>query len=96
MDKKLKNWIISYQNLYGFTHMTMNVHNLNHCVHFIRLYGPQRVFSCFPFESMMGFIKKRVHSTKDFMKTYAITSSLLENIGNLEKEVQDQAPLIKV
>lgn len=60
--------------------MTMNIHNLNHSIDFVLMYGHWRNFSCIHFEDMMGFVKRRNHSTKEFMKTFAITSSLLEQI----------------
>jgi len=96
VDRKLKKWIINYQTIYGKVHMTMNVHNLNHMVHFIRLYGPLKSFTCFHFEDMMGFIKRRVHSTKGFMKTYASTSSLQESIFEVKAELLDSCPEFKV
>ena len=95
-ERKLKNWIYKYQNMYGKVHMTINIHNLNHFVDYLRMFGPIHSFSCFPFEDMMGFIKRRVHSTKDFMKTFALTSSMYENMTLIKSEVFETNPDLKV
>ena len=76
--------------------MVMNIHNLNHCVDFIFLYGPWKVFSCFAFEDMMGFIKRRVHATKHFMKTYCVMSSLHEGISTIIQDLSEQKYSLKV
>ena len=88
--KRLTSWVWKFQEIYGKTNMVMNIHNLNHCVDFIVLYGPWKVFSCFPFEDMMGFIKRRVHSTKHFMKTYCVMSSLHENMSSMIQDLLKQ------
>jgi hypothetical protein len=45
---------------------------------------------------MMGFIKRRVHSTKDFMKSFAMTSSINENIPLIRSELVEMNPQFKV
>jgi len=47
------------------------------------------VFSCFPIEDMLGFLKRCVHVTKKYTKTYALTSCFLENV------TQDKETLIQ-
>ena len=41
----------------------MNVHLLSHVTHYVRLYGPLWIHSCFWFEGMNGFLLQNVHGT---------------------------------
>ena len=74
----------------------MNVHNLNHLVDFIEKFGPWKGFSCFPFESIMGYFKNKIHVTKDWMKTYSLTSTLHEFIPQQHEKLIPQNAQIKV
>jgi hypothetical protein len=45
---------------------------------------------------MMGFIKRRVHSTKDFMKSFALTSSINEHLSRMIFDLVEMNPQFKV
>ena len=38
--------------------MTMNMHNLNHVIFFVKQFGPWTGYSCFPFEDMLGYSRE--------------------------------------
>ena len=48
----------------GYRAQTMNVH-LRHLVWQVRNWGPLWSYSCFPFESVNGEIRKLFHGTRD-------------------------------
>ena len=43
---------------------TMNVHLLKHIPDCVRNWGPLTGYSCFPFESFNGHLKKHFHGTR--------------------------------
>lgn len=51
------------QLLYGQNFMGLNVHNLVHLVAMVKMWGPLWAWSCFPFESFNGELKKTIHGT---------------------------------
>lgn len=58
----LKMFVSRSIQLYGQEFCTYNVHNLLHIADDVRKFGPLDNFSCFPFESFLGKIKKHVRS----------------------------------
>ena len=47
---------------------TMNVHILAHLTDCVRCWGPLWAYSCFPFETRNGDIKKMFHGSRDMTK----------------------------
>ena len=43
---------------------TINVHLLQHLVHYVHQYGPLWTHSCFPFEGLNGRLLKMYHGTQ--------------------------------
>ena len=55
----------AFSNLTGKNACTMNVHLLKHIPECVQNWGPLWAYSCFPFESMNGHLKKYFHGTKN-------------------------------
>jgi len=62
-DTLLNFFVTNAAHLYGKNIVSLNVHNLTHLVHFVKMWGPLWCWSCFPFESFNGEIKKNIHGT---------------------------------
>ena len=61
-QKLLKKFVKKCPLLYGQKLLVYNFHNLLHITDDVRKYGPLDSFSCFPFESFLGRLKKLVTS----------------------------------
>lgn len=59
----LRYFVENYPLLYGYQHMSYNVHNLIHLCNDVKLYGPLEQFSAFKFENHMSKIKKKVKTS---------------------------------
>lgn len=57
-ENLLRDFVESYQAIYGERYVTYNVHNLLHLASDVRHYGILDNFSCFRFESFIFFLKK--------------------------------------
>ena len=60
----LLNWLLFFFST-GYRAQTMNVHLLRHLVWQVKNWGPLWSYSCFPFESVNGEIRKLFHGTRD-------------------------------
>ncbi|XP_033725139.1 LOW QUALITY PROTEIN: uncharacterized protein LOC117315101 [Pecten maximus] len=67
-DALLRTFVSNIQRLYGKECMSLNVHNLTHLMPFVKLWGPLWVWSCFPYESFNGEIKRSIHDTGNVCK----------------------------
>lgn len=54
----LNHFIERFCEIYGAQYITSNVHNLAHLVDDVRRYGELETFSSYPFENVLGHIKK--------------------------------------
>lgn len=54
----LLQFIESFAELYGEHHLTSNVHNLSHLVDEVERFGELDTYSAYPFESLLGKIKR--------------------------------------
>lgn len=76
------------QLLYGDVFMSYNVHSLIHLVDDCLTYGHADLFSCFPFESFLHFVKKCVHSpNRPFAQVVRRVSEMGTSLGMLKDEV---------
>lgn len=57
-----------FANYYGAGSCGLNVHNVSHLVHFVRLMGPIWAWSCFAFEDANSMILHAVHGTGNVMQ----------------------------
>ena len=61
----LKKLCLHVHTLYtGEDACSMNVHSLKHLARNVQNWGPLWAYSCFPFESFNGHIKRRFHGTR--------------------------------
>lgn len=58
----IEDFIEGYITLYGAHYMTSNVHNLCHLVDEVERFGELHTFTTYPFENMLGKIKRLVRS----------------------------------
>lgn len=58
----LDHFIELFREIYGEAYITSNVHNLVHLVDEVMRYGELQSFSAYPFESMLGTIKKMLRN----------------------------------
>lgn len=58
----LKLFVTQFGNIYGEEMLTYNVHSLVHLSGDVQRFGPLDSFSCFPFESFLGKMKKLIRS----------------------------------
>lgn len=61
----LDHFIELFREIYGEAHMTSNIHNLVHLVDDVKRFGELQSFSAYPFESMLGTIKKMLRNGKN-------------------------------
>lgn len=58
----LNRFIKCFREIYGEAYMTSNIHNLVHLVDEVAKFGELQSFSAYPFENMLGYIKKLIRS----------------------------------
>lgn len=58
----LNDFVIKSATVFDKDFVVFNVHNLNHLVDDVKLYGTINDFSCFPFENYLNTLKRKVHS----------------------------------
>lgn len=58
----LRDFVLEAENLYGEEFMVYNVHGLLHLCDDVLVHGSLESFSCFPFESFLGTVKKFARS----------------------------------
>jgi hypothetical protein len=63
-EEKLQKFVKDFAKKYGVNNMNYNVHSLLHLPLMVRRLGPLYEFSCFPFESANGIMKKMVKGTR--------------------------------
>lgn len=54
-----------FREIYGQAYMTSNIHNLTHVIDDVRMFGELDTFSAYPFENMLGRIKRLLKSGKN-------------------------------
>ena len=59
-DSLLLKFIKTFTNIYGVHNVVYNVHCLSHLSEEVKLFGSLDSFSCFPFESYLGQLKKKL------------------------------------
>lgn len=58
----LKHYVENFRFIYGEAYMTSNVHNLLHLVDDVEYLGELQTFTAYPFENMLGIIKRLIRS----------------------------------
>lgn len=54
----------------------MNVHQLRHIVDCIKNWGPLWGYSCFPFESVNGHLKRHFHETRNMNAQVTLSANI--------------------
>lgn len=65
--ENMNRYVNEYQDLYGKSQMTMNVHGLKHLVDTVEDMGPLWAYSMFAFESLNGRLKKYAADSRLFV-----------------------------
>lgn len=80
VKKKMRNFVVEYQKLYGERYMTYNAHLLLHLVDSVKEWGPLWGYSLYPFESVNGALTKTVCGTRyaelQIVRKFAIAQAL--------------------
>lgn len=63
-SRLISEFVGRYEDLYGLSHMSCNLHHLLHLPDAVRNLGPLWVTSCYPFEGLNGLLKKLIHGTR--------------------------------
>lgn len=82
-------FIAEFQAQYGCTEMVLNMHSLgNHTVQMCRAFGPIWTYWCYPYEKMLGYSKRFIHSTRRPEEGFVFGCQLMKALPVLEiKEV---------
>ena len=81
----LQEFGIEFAQLYGKSNVVMNVHLLaTHLVESCRNFGPLWVFWCYPYENMLGAVKKFIHGTKNPEKSFIFGAHIIQLVPTLE------------
>ena len=76
---------LEFAEQYGKSNVVMNVHLIaNHLVESCKLYGPLWCFWCYPYENMLGSVKKFIHGTKKPEKSFIFGCHMLRMVPALE------------
>ncbi|XP_040064782.1 uncharacterized protein LOC120838785 [Ixodes scapularis] len=90
-DLLMVEFVIKTQHLYGEESMTFNVHQMEHIVKSVRLWGPLWAHSAFPFEAGNGKMKSCIKAAKGIPYQICRTLSLENVVAELEELVTDTA-----
>ncbi|CAG5096817.1 Protein of unknown function [Cotesia congregata] len=60
----IEQYVKRFEDLYGLSHMTCNLHQLRHLPDAVRKFGPLRTTSCFQFENLNGVLKGLINGTR--------------------------------
>lgn len=91
-EKKLKQFLKEFPDLYGKNNEVFNVHLVSHIPESVRNCGPLWCYSNFPFEDMNGVLKNYVNGTSDVIKQivskYLLNAKLREKVGNVKGKLR--------
>lgn len=87
-DRLLNFFVSNASYLYGKNFVSLNVHNLTHLTEFVRMWGPLWCWSCFPFESFNGEIKKNIHGTGNVCRQIFWTFQAQKRIMQSEEHIE--------
>lgn len=86
----IDDFIEGYITLYGSHYITSNVHNLCHLVDEVEMFGELNTFTAYPFENMLGKVKRLVRSGNRPLAQVAKRLLELNNIAS--KWVDSMSP----
>ncbi|XP_053674061.1 uncharacterized protein LOC128724360, partial [Anopheles nili] len=91
----LSRFVKDFGTYYGRTHMTSNVHNLQHVFGEVAMFGPLDNFSAYCFENHLQQIKRWVRSGKKFAEQVAGRSSEIATIYMTANLIAPKYPYLK-
>lgn len=78
----LKHYVDSFKTIYGAQYVTSNVHNLMHLVDDVEFLGELQSFTAYPFENMLGKIKRLIRGNKFTLRQVANRMSELTVVAD--------------
>lgn len=83
----LKRFAGDVKRIYGKSNVVMNIHLVTHHLATVCAdYGPLWVFWCYPFESMLGYMKRFIHSKKCPEKRFIFGAQVMRICPILENK----------
>lgn len=79
-SRLLKEFVGRYEDVYGLSHMTCNLHHLLHIPDIVRELRPLWVTLCYPFEGLTGLLKKLIHRMRFVQLQISSAVTLFINI----------------
>lgn len=74
-----------YNQVYGDANMVMNIHLImTHLADIVAAHGPLWSIWCYPFEAMLGYIKKFTHGTRRPENSFIFGTQLIQLLPILE------------
>ena len=89
-DRRLKNWVKKFEELYGVRHMVMCVHLVCHLAFVVNNLGPLWTSSCTPFENINGILKRMIHGTRCVEIQLANSAYMVLNFPNSVKAIRSR------
>lgn len=86
----LKDYVKDFETLYGLRWLTLNVHQLLHLPEAVRDLGPLWVYSCFPWEDLIGKLAQLVHGTRYPGLQIAKSCPYVLNLPTLVRGIQNE------
>ena len=83
----LKYFSFRFGEIYGIHHLVYNVHSLIHLADECEIHGRLDEFSCFPFETYLGKLKKLVRSSNKPLAQLVRRISELEHVESFNMEI---------
>uniref|UniRef100_A0A182W8C9 Transposase domain-containing protein n=1 Tax=Anopheles minimus TaxID=112268 RepID=A0A182W8C9_9DIPT len=94
-EEFLRLFVKDFAKYYGQTHMTSNIHNLQHVSGEVALYGPLDGFSAYAFENHLQLMKRWVRAGTKCAQQVAARSDELARVYRADNENAPQYPILK-
>lgn len=78
----LQKFVKNYNSIYKNANVVLNVHNLLHVADDVERYGTLDEFSAYPFENMLGVLKRRVRSGSNAMQQICARITEMSHTGH--------------
>lgn len=85
----LEDFVKTFAKIYGRQYVTSNIHNLVHLVDDVEYLGPLQSFTSYPFENVLGSIKRLVRARKSTLRQVVNRLSEITAVNSCTIELSD-------